>query len=75
MGFENDYKVLLRDLNTLKEFYVDKKIPIIIGEVGVVTEEKRNISSIHEYLYATIGLSADYDGIMSCLWDTSNKKT
>ena len=75
MGFENDYKVLLRDLNTLKEFYIDKKIPVIIGEVGVVTEENRDISSIHEYLYATLALSNDNVGIMPCLWGTSNKKT
>ena len=74
-GSENDYKELLRDFNTLKEFYLDKKIPVILGEIGVITEEEKDITSIHEYLYATIALSSDYDGMMPCLWDTSNKKT
>jgi hypothetical protein len=74
-GSENDYKELLRNFNILKEFYLDKKIPIILGEIGVITEENKDISSIHEYLYATIALSTDYDGMIPCLWDTSNKKT
>ena len=72
-GDEGDYIQLLRNFNTLKEFYVDKNIPIIIGEVGVVTEYNRELSSIREYLYAVLSLSSDYDGIMACLWDTSNK--
>jgi endoglucanase len=74
-GSENDYKELLRNFNTLKEFYLDKKIPVILGEIGVITEKEKDIASIHEYLYAIIALSSDYDGMMSCLWDTSNKKT
>ena len=63
----------MRNFNTLKEFYVDKNIPVIIGEVGVVTEYNRELSSIREYLYVVLSLSSDYDGIMVCLWDTSNK--
>jgi hypothetical protein len=74
-GSENDYKELLRNFNTLKDFYLDKKIPVILGEIGVITEKEKDIASIHEYLYAIIALSSDYDGMMSCLWDTSNKKT
>jgi hypothetical protein len=41
--------------------------------VGVLTEEKKEIESIREYLYMLFTLSLDYDGIMCCLWDTSNK--
>ena len=72
-GDEDEYNELLRNFNTLKEFYVDKNIPVIIGEVGVVTEYNRELSSIREYLYVILSLSSDYDGIMVCLWDTSNK--
>ena len=73
MGCEDEYNELLRNFNTLKEFYVDKNITIIKGEAGVVTEYNRELSSIREYLYAVLSLSSDYDGIMACLWDTSNK--
>ena len=72
-GIENEYKELMNNFNSLKKFYVDRNIPIIIGEVGVVTEYNRELSSIREYLYAVLSLSSDYDGIMACLWDTSNK--
>ena len=34
---------------------------------------KKDIISIREYLYAVFSMSSDYNGIMSCLWDTSNK--
>ena len=39
-----------------------------------MTEENKEITSIREYLYAIFSLSNEYEGIMSCLWDTSNKK-
>ena len=41
--------------------------------IGVLTEEKKEIESIREYLYMLFSISSDYDGIMCCLWDTSNK--
>ena len=72
-GDEDEYKELLRKFNALKESFTDKNIPVIIGEVGVVTEYNRELSSIREYLYAVLSFSFDYDGIMACLWDTSNK--
>ena len=31
------------------------------------------MESIREYLYAVFSFSSAYNGIMSCLWDTSNK--
>jgi len=58
----------------MKNNFVNKGIPIIISEVGVLTEERKKIESIREYLYMIFSLSLDYDGIMSCLWDTSNKE-
>jgi len=72
-GTKYDYKELLENFLTLQNFYIKKGIPVIIGEVGVVTEENKELSSIREYLYAIFSLSIEYEGLMACLWDTSNK--
>ena len=72
-GTKDNYKELLENFLTLKNFYVNKGIPVVIGEVGVITEESRELSSIREYLYSVFSLSIEYEGIMACLWDTSNK--
>jgi hypothetical protein len=72
-GNSMDYYSLLEDFKLMKRFFVDKGIPVIINKVGVLTEEKKEIESIREYLYMLFSLSLDFDGIMCCLWDTSNK--
>jgi len=72
-GSSNDYYKIFEDFELMKSSFVDKGIPVIINEVGVLTEEKKEIESIREYLYMLFSLSSDYDGIMCCLWDTSNK--
>ena len=72
-GKEADYKELIDNFISLKDFYIDKGIPVIITEVGVLTEENKEIDSIREYLYALFSLSNEYEGIMACLWDTSNR--
>jgi len=58
----------------MKNNFVDKGIPVIISEVGILTEERKKLESIREYLYMIFSISSDYDGIMPCLWDTSNKE-
>lgn len=70
-GTESDYKEMVNNFETMKTKYTSKGIPVILGEVGVLTEEKKDPDSIREYLTAEYSFSADYDGIMSCLWDTS----
>ena len=72
-GKSFEYQQLINDFELMKSYFVDKGIPIIINEVGVLTEEKKEIESIREYLYMIFSISSDYDGIMCCLWDTSNK--
>ena len=72
-GTQEDYKELIQNFVTLQNFYIKKGIPVIIGEVGVSTEEGKEILSIREYLYSIFSLSIEYEGIMACLWDTSNK--
>jgi hypothetical protein len=72
-GTSNDYYQLFEDFELMKRSFVDKGIPVIINAVGVLTEEKKDIKSIREYLYMLFSLSLEFDGIMCCLWDTSNK--
>jgi len=72
-GNSREYHQMFTHFELLKSYFVDKGIPIIISEVGVYTEERKKIESIREYLYMLFSLSSDYDGIMCCLWDTSNK--
>jgi len=67
------YKRLFENFSSMKSLFIDKGIPLIISEAGVLTEENKEIESIREYLYMVFSLSSDYDGIMCCLWDTSNK--
>ena len=73
-GREIDYKDLFTYFESMKYYFLDKGIPIVITETGVITEQKKDPSSIREYLFAVFSISSDYNGIMSCLWDNSNKK-
>jgi len=73
-GGELDYKDLFNYFEFMKVYILDKGIPIIITETGVITEQKKDPSSIREYLFAVFSISSDYNGVMSCLWDDSNKK-
>ena len=72
-GEQDNYKELFQNFESLKNFYVSKGIPVVIGEVGVITEKNKELPSIREYLYSVFSLATEYEGIMACLWDTSNK--
>ena len=72
-GSENNYKEMINNFEIVKNSYINNGIPVIFVEVGVLTKKNKEIESIREYLYAFFSLSNDYNGIMSCLWDTSNK--
>jgi hypothetical protein len=72
-GNSKEYQQIIEDFVLINSYFVDKGIPIIINEVGVLTEEKKEIESIREYLYVIFSISSEYEGIMCCLWDTSNK--
>jgi len=72
-GSQENYKELLQNFVAMHDFYKNKGIPIIIGEVGILTEEGKDLPSMREYLYSVFSLSLEYEGIMACLWDTSNK--
>lgn len=73
-GSEYDYKVLFINFETMKDRYINRGIPIVITETGVLTEQKKNPDSIRLFLYSVFIFAADYNGIMSCLWDNSQRE-
>ena len=73
-GDETDYKMLFSYFEYMKSIFIDKGILIVITESKVITEQKKEPPSIREYLFALFSMSSDYNGIMTCLWDNSNKK-
>ena len=72
-GEKDHYEEMLNNFENIKKKFLDKQIPVIINEVGVLTEEKKDSKSIREFIFSAFLLSIDYDGIMVCLWDTSKK--
>ena len=72
-GSNNDYKQLLKNFDFLKKNYIDEGIPVINSQVGIVTEKDFDFNSMKEFLYTIFLISAEYDGIMCCLWDISEK--
>jgi len=60
-------------IQKIKSCFVDKGVPVILSEVGVLTEEKKRNRIYKGIFIYVIFFSLDYDGIMCCLWDTPNK--
>jgi endoglucanase len=73
-GLEYEYKELFVYFENFKEMFVDTGYPVIISETGVLTEDKKDINSVREYLYSVFSITRTFDGIMACLLDNSNKK-
>ena len=73
-GNRDDYDEIMTNFNVMKLTFVDNGIPIILSEIGVLTEDKKEEESIREFLYVVFALAWEFDGILPCLWDTSNKK-
>ena len=65
---------MIDDFELLKNSFIDKGIPIIISEIGVLTGQKKKIQSNRDFLYFAFTLSDGYNGIVSYLWDTSKKE-
>lgn len=72
-GDISHYNDLINNFEFFKEILIDKGIPVILVEVGVLTEQKKEIESIRDYLYTVFSFASCYEGVMACLWDTSNK--
>ena len=72
-GTREDYEYLINIFENIKNTFLEKGIPVIINEIGVLTEQKKEIKSIREYLFTEFSMTLAYDGVVSCLWDTSKK--
>ena len=69
-GSSKNYKDIKRNLDFMQRNFVDKGIPVIIGEVGILNEYiKKNINSIEQFLYTLFSMSSEYEGFLPCLWD------
>jgi len=56
-GSSKDYYQIFSNFEFMKNSFVDKGIPVIINKVGVLTEEKKELESIREYLYILFSLT------------------
>ena len=72
-GSQEDYNDMVSNLETVREYFIDKGIPVIFTETGVLTEQKKDKESIREFLNAIFSFVTNLDGMMVCLWDSSNK--
>ena len=70
---EIDYKEMFTNFQSMKEVFIDKGIPIIIVEIGVLTEDKKEPESIRNFLNFGFSMAISSNGFMSCLIDHSNK--
>ena len=73
-GNKNDYNEMITIFENLKETYIDKGIPIVITEIGVLTEQEKEIESIREYFFFEFSMSVAYKGLMTCLLNKSNRE-
>jgi len=74
-GNSDDYDEIMMNFYIMKMTFPDNGIPIILSEIGVLTEDEKEAESLREFLYVVFALSWEFDGILPCLWDTSNKET
>ena len=72
-GSEYDYKEIMNKMEMLKSIFINKGIPVILGEVGILSKYNNNVSSNREFLYTLFSLTKEINGIMACLWDNSEK--
>jgi len=72
-GTIKDYQNIISNFNKLKEHFIDKGIPVIITEVGMISEQTKENNFMREFLYTLFSITEEYEGIMSCLWDISEK--
>ena len=71
-GDDFDFDEMLENFDMIKEYFLDKGFPVILTEIGVNTEEDREINSFRFYFHSVFSISLEY-GMVPCLWDTSNK--
>ncbi|MBD5144133.1 MAG: cellulase family glycosylhydrolase [Ruminococcus sp.] len=73
-GTESEIQDLYNNFNKMKATFVDKGIPVIVGEYGVLTQEKdqKNKDDVIKYLKTVASTALAIDGISAYLWDAGN---
>ncbi len=82
-GTDSDVSKVANDFNKLKMKFVDKGIPVIIGEYGVCNADKyggttaynKDVDSIHKFVKTVASTSYNMKGICPIAWDDSNSGT
>ena len=73
-GTDEEKQAVKNAFNRVKTTFVDKGIPVIFGEYGVLTNEKdqKNREDIVEYLKTISSMALGTDGVTAYLWDAGN---
>jgi hypothetical protein len=73
-GSDADVAALKKDFQTMKTSFMDKGVPVILGEYGVITNAAgaKDKDSIYKFLRTVAETSKATDGITCYLWDAGN---
>ena len=71
-GTDDDYKELEEQMNMMKTNYIDKGIPVIVGEYGCPTKGKE-AESVRKFL-SSVCKAAYEDKLCPVLWSTPDSK-
>lgn len=69
-GSNRDVKELVKNMDKMKETFVDKGIPVIIGEFSVCEKQVKEVESVHLYLTSVIK-EATQRQMCPVLWDVT----
>lgn len=69
-GTDEDKTTLLNNFKKMTSAFVDKGVPVILGEYGVLTNAGKSADSIHEFLRTVASQSLSTSGISAFLWDS-----
>lgn len=69
-GSEADYELLYKNMDMMKEHFIDKGIPVIVGEFGSATKNKAE-GAVNRYL-TSVCEAAYSRGMCPVLWDITN---
>ena len=49
-----DYKQMMKNFEFLRKYYINNGIPVIIGEVGIITQKDKDLKSLREFFLCNI---------------------
>ena len=70
-GTEEDMKELVDNMEKMKKSFVDKGVPVIIGEYSVCAKKLRERDSVHLYITSVIKEATKW-GMCPVLWDVAH---